>query len=184
SLLARGVSCSVFVPTGLIGRRHPDVPSEPIMTGEEIREFADAGVEFGAHSVDHLRLAGMSYEAVIDQMRRSRAELEDVVGRPVRTMAYPYGSHDVQTMRAAAEAGFECACACSGPERWLPYSVPREPVYPSVSPLRLRLKIAGLYGPAHALVAEGRPLSRWRQMRTSTPAEQAHVKPERRRSAA
>ena len=57
-------------------------------------------------------------------------------------------------MRAAEEAGYEVACACSGPGPWQPLSLPREPVYATTTSLRLRLKMAGLYGPAHALVGD------------------------------
>jgi hypothetical protein len=67
-------------------------------------------------------------------------------------MAYPFGALDERTVRAAGEAGYEIACACSGPGPWRALTIPREPVYATATPLRLQLKMAGLYGPAHALV--------------------------------
>jgi peptidoglycan/xylan/chitin deacetylase (PgdA/CDA1 family) len=151
ALLERGIACSLFVPTGLLGKPHPDAPSESIVSAAELRELAATGVEVGAHSVDHVPLAQMSYEQALEQMRRSRATLEDLLGQAVTTMAYPFGSCNAQTAKAAAEAGYELACACSGPGPWRAHSVPREPVYGSASPMRLRLKMAGLYGPAYKL---------------------------------
>jgi peptidoglycan/xylan/chitin deacetylase (PgdA/CDA1 family) len=160
-LLERGSGCSLFVPTGLLGKPHPDAPSESIVSAAELKEVAAAGVEVGAHSVDHVHLAQMPYAQALDQMRRSRAFLEDLLGKAVVTMAYPFGGVNEQTERAAREAGYELACACSGPGPWRPYTLPREPVYASASALRLRLKMAGLYGPAHTL--GGARNARWRR---------------------
>src|SRR5690349_14816141 len=39
-LQERGATCSVFVPTGWMGQRHPDVDGERILDAGEIRELA------------------------------------------------------------------------------------------------------------------------------------------------
>jgi peptidoglycan/xylan/chitin deacetylase (PgdA/CDA1 family) len=134
-LLARDIPCSMFVPTGLMGRPHPDLDGELIVGPDEVLELAAAGVEIGTHSIDHVPLNGI-----------------------------PYGSLSEETIRAAEEAGYETACACSGPGPWRALSIPREPVFASATPLRLRLKMAGLYGPAYALVGEHGPLNRRREV--------------------
>jgi peptidoglycan/xylan/chitin deacetylase (PgdA/CDA1 family) len=162
-VLERGMRCSLFVATGLMGREHPDVPGERVLEPAEVRELAAAGVEIGAHSVDHVWLPGLDDAALAEQLRRSRAELEDLIGAPVQTMAYPYGGHDERVERAAAAAGYRTACACSGAGPWRALALPREPVHPSTSPLRLRLKMDGLYGPVHALLADSGPIGRLRR---------------------
>lgn len=166
-LLERGIGCSMFVPTGLMGQPHPDLNGELIAGPEEIAELARAGVEIGAHSVDHVRLNRLSYEDALDQMRRSRQTLEDLLGGPVTSMAYPFGAVNGRVMRAAAEAGFEVACGCTGPGPWEALNLPREPVYATATRLRLRLKMAGLYGPAHTLVGERGPLRGIRHTRAN-----------------
>jgi peptidoglycan/xylan/chitin deacetylase (PgdA/CDA1 family) len=165
-LLDRGVPCSVYVPTGLMGRPHPDVNGELIASPEEIRELAQAGVEIGAHSVDHVALTGLGHDAALEQLRRSRATLEDLLGSPVKAMAYPFGAVDEQTMEVAEEAGYEVACAVSGAGPWRAMCLPREPVHASATPLRLRLKMAGLYGPVYAFVGDHGPLRGGRRRRT------------------
>jgi polysaccharide biosynthesis protein PslH len=160
-LVERGMACSMFIPTGLMGSPHPDLDDEMIVTAEQVAELAQAGVEIGAHSVDHVRLSDMGYEDSLEQLRRSRAVLEDILGKPVTSMAYPYGAYTARTIRAAAEAGYETACACAGPGPWRALSLPREPIHATVTPLRLRVKMAGLYGPVHTLVGEHGPLRRW-----------------------
>ena len=134
-------------------------------SAQELRELADAGLEVGAHSVDHVRLAKMPYAQALDQMRRSRATLEDLLEKPVTTMAYPFGSVSAETEHAASEAGYELACACSGPGPWLAHRLPREPVYSTASALRLRLKMAGLYGPVYTLGAARQARRRRRSQR-------------------
>lgn len=149
-LLRRGMTATVYVATGLLGRPHPDLPDARIVDRSELLELAAAGFEIGAHSVEHTDLRTVSYTAALDELRRSKETLEDMLGRAVTTMAYPFGSFDARTAAAAGEAGYRTACGCSGPAPWRALSLPREPVYPSTTPLRLGLKVAGLYGPGHA----------------------------------
>jgi peptidoglycan/xylan/chitin deacetylase (PgdA/CDA1 family) len=156
-LLERGIPCSMFISTGLLGEPHPDLDGEMIMTPSEVVDLAGAGVEIGAHSVDHVRLDELDHAEALDQLRRSRVVLEDLLGKPVTSMAYPYGRASEQTVRAAGEAGYELACLCDGPGPWQPLRIPREPIYTSITPLRLRLKMAGLYGPVHGLKGTPRP---------------------------
>jgi peptidoglycan/xylan/chitin deacetylase (PgdA/CDA1 family) len=149
-LSKRGASCTMFVSTGLLGKAHPHMPEQQIMTRGEVLELAALGMEVGAHTVDHVRLAGTPHPEVIDQLSRSRAYLEDLLGHPVKVMAYPFGAFDDQAIRAVQATGYEIACGCTGPAPWLPFSVPREPIFPTITQLRLRLKMAELFGPVHA----------------------------------
>jgi peptidoglycan/xylan/chitin deacetylase (PgdA/CDA1 family) len=150
-LLRRGQTATVYIATGLMGKPHPDLSSgERIVDRSELLELAQVGLEIGAHTVDHPDLRTLSQSEKIDQLTRSKQTLEDILGRPVTSMAYPFGAVDAATVDAARQAGYRTACACSGPGPWRALEVPREPVYPSTSPFRLRLKVAGLYGPGHA----------------------------------
>jgi peptidoglycan/xylan/chitin deacetylase (PgdA/CDA1 family) len=149
-LAERGARATLYVATGLLGRPHPDLATgERILDRAGVAEIAGAGVEIGAHTVDHLDLRTLPYSAALDQLRRSKAELEDITGRPVRGLAYPFGSFGPEAMRAAEEAGFDAAWGCSGPAPWRAFALPREPVFPSTTLRRLRLKAAGRYGLVH-----------------------------------
>ncbi len=149
-LAERGACCTMFVSTGLLGGPHPHMPEQPIMTREEVLELDRMGMEVGGHTVDHVRLPSLPYPQVLDQLTRSRAYLEDLLGHPVKAMAYPFGAFDEESIRAVQAAGYETACGCTGPAPWLPFSIPREPIFPSITQLRLRLKMAELFGPVHA----------------------------------
>ena len=149
-LAERGGRGTAFVPSDLLGSPHPDLPGHRIAGAAQLRELARAGMEIGSHSAGHHDLRLLAGDALERELADSRRGLEDVLGAPVAGIAYPYGGYTAATMAAARQAGYTYGCACSGPGPWRPFAVPREPVFPSTSTFRLRLKAAGLYGPVHA----------------------------------
>jgi len=65
------------------------------LTGAQLRELAARGtVSIGAHTVTHPRLSSLADDQQRDELRRSRADLEALLGRPVGAFAYPYGGTD------------------------------------------------------------------------------------------
>jgi len=151
-LTQRGATATAFLSTGLLGADHPDLPpGRRIVDRSEVLELEARGFEIGAHSVSHVVLPDLVPEQALDELRRSRADLEDLVGHEVLTMAYPFGRFDPATAQLAAQAGYRIACACSGAGQWEALALPREPVFPSTTTRRIGLKAAGLYGPFQAL---------------------------------
>lgn len=159
----RDVVATMFLAPGLFGADHPDLtPGRRILRADEVAGLDRAGCEIGAHTHGHVELPLLTPEQQLEELRRSRMELEDLLGHPVKSMAYPYGRHDATTRAAAAEAGYEVACANDGAGRWEAFALPREGVHPSTSAFRIRLKAAGLYGPAHTartMLRRARPVA-------------------------
>jgi peptidoglycan/xylan/chitin deacetylase (PgdA/CDA1 family) len=81
-----------------------------------LRELADTGWEIGSHTCDHPRLTGCSDAELAVQLAGSREAVERGMGRPCRSVAYPYGDTDARVERAAADAGYEAGAAL--PARW------------------------------------------------------------------
>lgn len=153
-LAARGGRGTAFVLPGLMGRQHPHVPSRGLVSHTQLTDVASGGVlEIGSHSLTHRDLQTLPAPEVLADLRSSRSQLEELLGRPVEGLAYPFGRWDTATAGAAADAGYAYACACSGAGPWNRFALPREPVFPSTSARRLRLKAAGLYGPLAAISA-------------------------------
>jgi peptidoglycan/xylan/chitin deacetylase (PgdA/CDA1 family) len=137
-LLSRlGVPGTVFAPTAYIGSEEPmgwpgidgwlDGPhaSELVpMSWPELAELAEAGWEIGSHTRTHPRLTELEDEAMGDELRGSREECERRLGRPCRSLAYPYGAHDRRVIEAARRAGYSAACTlparlhAASPLRW------------------------------------------------------------------
>jgi peptidoglycan/xylan/chitin deacetylase (PgdA/CDA1 family) len=106
----------------------PDAPLQRrLMTDDELRRMdASDCVEVGAHTRTHPKLTTLTAEAQIHELQGSRARLEQVLGRPVPVVSYPYGAHDDTTVSAARASGFELACTTKA-----------APVPASCPPLRL-----------------------------------------------
>jgi peptidoglycan/xylan/chitin deacetylase (PgdA/CDA1 family) len=140
-----GVRGTFYVPTGWIGGRHPrvDGAAGALLERSEVRALADAGMEIGAHSVSHPDLRTLDDAALRNELRDSRAAIEEITGRPCRTMAYPYGLHDERVRAAAADAGYGLAWAWL-PGRWDALAAPRLPAPPRHGSGRLALKLLGL----------------------------------------
>ena len=82
----------------------------PMLSAEQLREMAADGFEVGAHTRTHPHLPELPAAASAEEIAGSRADLEAVLGTPVRTFAYPYGELAEETVTAVGAAGFEAAC--------------------------------------------------------------------------
>jgi peptidoglycan/xylan/chitin deacetylase (PgdA/CDA1 family) len=83
-----------------------------LMTWNQVREMASAGMTIGSHGVSHQILSCASPEDVRSELRASRLEIEEQLGIPCWCFSYPNGEPadfrpaDVDEVEAA---GYECA---------------------------------------------------------------------------
>lgn len=89
--------------------------SHRALSSNELKQLADGElVEVGAHTVTHPVLSAQTWSAQRAEIEDSRTFLEAILGRPVRSFAYPYGSradYSFETVALVREAGFSCACS-------------------------------------------------------------------------
>ncbi len=115
ALAEYGYTATVFMVAGGLGRTNywetvvGDV-EEPMLTPHELRQIQAAGLEIGSHTVHHPRLTQLAPEEAERELCESKTQLEDLLGAPCRTLAYPYGDWNQQVRDYAAEAGYEVAC--------------------------------------------------------------------------
>lgn len=97
------------------------------VTRAQLREMAGAGFEIGSHTMSHPNLTKLSPERRQTELTRSKAWLEEAIGKPVQVLAYPAGNYDAATMEATAAAGYRGAVTTRyGPaERGAPYEIKR-----------------------------------------------------------
>jgi peptidoglycan/xylan/chitin deacetylase (PgdA/CDA1 family) len=74
------------------------------------RELAEAGYQIGSHTSSHPHLADLSPEACEAELCQSRQILQQHLHRPVRHLAFPFGSFDESVRALAARAGYRSAC--------------------------------------------------------------------------
>ena len=106
-----GAPAVIFLVSGRIGGYNDfpgnrDLSRERLLDAAQIREMAAAGAEFGSHTVSHSDLTRLDDGALRRELADSRAAIEDLAGREVAVVAYPYGYLDERVVAAAREAGY------------------------------------------------------------------------------
>jgi peptidoglycan/xylan/chitin deacetylase (PgdA/CDA1 family) len=85
--------------------------SHRTLTADELRTLArDDLVEIGAHSINHPGLGSMPKPIRMKEIAGSKAELEKILGRPVRGFSYPQGRSSLEVQSEARDAGYAFAC--------------------------------------------------------------------------
>jgi peptidoglycan/xylan/chitin deacetylase (PgdA/CDA1 family) len=88
-----------FLSTGWLGR-------PGFLQPEQVRELRRRGHHVGSHSDTHPeRLSACPRAVILDEWRRSRAVLEDLLGEAVTTASVPGGFYSRTVAETAAEAG-------------------------------------------------------------------------------
>jgi peptidoglycan/xylan/chitin deacetylase (PgdA/CDA1 family) len=104
-LAASGIPTSVYVTVDYLN-------TPGYLDAAGLRDLAAVpGIEVGSHSVQHVHLDCLSREDLRRNLRGSRSALEDGIGREVRGLAYPHGSHDRSVMTEATAAGYTSGAA-------------------------------------------------------------------------
>jgi peptidoglycan/xylan/chitin deacetylase (PgdA/CDA1 family) len=112
-LAERGVPFHVFLVTDYAGRENSwDLklfrPPFRHLDWAAVREMT-AGGTFGSHTASHADLTRMSPGSARANLERSRKSIEDAIGKPARTLSYPFGRYHAVAQEAARAAGFEAA---------------------------------------------------------------------------
>jgi peptidoglycan/xylan/chitin deacetylase (PgdA/CDA1 family) len=89
------------------------LPTDLMMTDDQVRTLHRSGIEIGAHTMTHPILTRVDAETALREMSDSRRRLEEITGAPVRSFAYPNGrpkqDYDHKHVGLAREAGFDLA---------------------------------------------------------------------------
>jgi peptidoglycan/xylan/chitin deacetylase (PgdA/CDA1 family) len=96
-LRRHGLKAAVYIVTRRLGLTNTwDEGVEgyrvmPLMSSDQIRRWADQGIEFGSHTRTHPHLNSLSEERFADEIEGSKDDLESLLGADVLSFAYPYG---------------------------------------------------------------------------------------------
>ncbi|MDN4174396.1 polysaccharide deacetylase family protein [Nocardioides sp. SOB77] len=115
-LRERGMATTLFVVSGILtGHRFAWDAHEPAhcltgrlrpATAEELVAAAEEGLDIGSHTVSHPWLPALDDDALERELVDSRVVLEELLGRPVRSLAYPTGGWEPRVRAAADRAGY------------------------------------------------------------------------------
>jgi peptidoglycan/xylan/chitin deacetylase (PgdA/CDA1 family) len=93
---------TLYAPSRLLGR-------PGYMTRSQLLEMAAAGITIGAHTRTHCDLRACGTGELESEVQGSKEDLEDLIGEPVTSFAYPAGLLDRRVVHAVQSAGFTSA---------------------------------------------------------------------------
>lgn len=75
-------------------------------------------IEVGSHTVSHPFIFALPESVQQDVIQRGKNILEERIGQPVRSFAYPYGNYSKETVEIVRESGFDRACSIIKDSVW------------------------------------------------------------------
>ena len=149
-LRSHGFSATLFLVSGRLGKPadwsdEAALAERSLLTGEELAGMRNGSFAFGAHSRTHPWLTRIPDDQVVDEIRGSRDDLEQALGAPISTFAYPYGDYDDRSI-AAINAGGLIGAATAVERRLVwpnadPALIPRIEIEGTDSTLRFLIKL-------------------------------------------
>ena len=158
-LLSARLPSTLYVTTAAVG-------TTGMLSRRQLSSLGQA-VEVGAHSRTHPRLDELAPARLRSEVFGSKAELEDVLQRPVRSFAYPHGDHDQDVRRSVVAARFESAAAVKNAlshDRDDPFAIARVTVTADVTARRIEELLRGRGAPT-AWAGERRRTQAYRAVR-------------------
>lgn len=167
------MTATLFVPTGYVGGRSEWMRGEgeggrALLSWADLGEIAGRGIEIGAHGHTHPELDTLPPAELTAQARLPRKLLEDRIGIPVRSMAYPFGHYDRRVRDAIAAAGYDAACTMNN---WAatrgdhPLELPRLAIFDDTDPASLAARLTASRGQARRLALRARRVGQVRARR-------------------
>jgi len=156
-LRAAGYPATAFIASGFVGTdrifehdRNRSPFEHPNLNEEEVRSLVTAGMEVGAHTVNHVNLGKISREEVVREVVGSRHDLERILGTPVVLFSFPFGrlSDISDAARDVVQgAGFRALFSAHGgviKKHCNRFDLPRRGASAEHRPLDLMMEIEGL----------------------------------------
>jgi peptidoglycan/xylan/chitin deacetylase (PgdA/CDA1 family) len=138
-----GFGATVFVIAGSLGGENTwddPAPRKALLSADQVRAVAAAGIEIGSHSLSHQRMPALSERSLRAEVRDSRDRLADLLGAQVNGFCYPYGAAGPREVAAVEAAGYGYACAVGPSTVDGRFAVPRTYIGDRDTPVRLRAK--------------------------------------------
>ena len=108
-LKSMNMKATIFILTEYMGLE-PTL-GYPHFTWEQARELDRSGfIDIESHTMSHPKMAEISYETTLREMRLSKYLIEKNLNKECKYMAYPNGIKNPWTSQIAKDAGYELMC--------------------------------------------------------------------------
>ena len=106
-----GMTATVFLATGDgKTKRLPSMEGRSMLSWNEIKQMHRSGIAFGGHTLTHRDLTRLRSGLLEIEVVGGKRIIEDTLGAPVQTFAYPFGSYN-DCCRELVSRHFACACS-------------------------------------------------------------------------
>jgi len=96
-----------YVPFTYIG-------ADGYMSADQLKELAAAGWEIGSHTLTHINLIALPPDRLRAEVVDARIKLENLLGVPILTFAYPFGANDSASVDLVKFAGYIAGMGATG----------------------------------------------------------------------
>lgn len=72
----------------------------------DIKAMNNMGMEFGSHSCSHRHLNRLSTQELIKELRDSKSFIEDIISKPIHSIAYPGGHFGRREIKISKQEGY------------------------------------------------------------------------------
>ncbi|MBR2179065.1 MAG: polysaccharide deacetylase family protein [Selenomonadaceae bacterium] len=108
-LKSRNMKATFFINRWYIGKK---AKGYPYITESELKSLADEPlISLGSHTTSHEHLDKLSPERLAFELSDTKAYLEELTGKPVLALSYPFGDYNADVIAATQTAGYEVAFA-------------------------------------------------------------------------
>lgn len=110
----------IFIPTGCIGASNRwDYSNlfmdDPHLDRSTIKKLSSLGVIFGSHGHSHTAFTHLSERELTEELRVSKQTIEDITGREVAAISYPFGRYNNRVLEAVNQTGYRHGFTMSFP---------------------------------------------------------------------
>lgn len=117
ALRSHGFSATTFLVTGQLGGTNAwdaNERQDPLLSTDDVLTLQREGMHFGSHTHSHRVLTRLAAADLDAELRQSRRDLEQLLGKPVSALAYPFNNQNRAVRRAARDAGYTVAVRGTG----------------------------------------------------------------------
>jgi len=135
-----GFTGTVFALAGRLGGDNawdPEGPRKTLLTADQLRQLAGAGLEIGSHGLLHVRLPAVEDGQLASELSESRRILQEISGQEITGFCYPWGDVDERSVNGVQEAGYHYGCAVYRTDFTGDYAFPRFNITDADSPCHL-----------------------------------------------
>ena len=79
------------------------------LSEEALKEMSQNNIDIESHTVNHLHLNKLTYDEQLKEMSGSKTKLENITGKKVTSIAFPFGDYNEYSVKAAKNAGYNIA---------------------------------------------------------------------------